>query len=205
MRCPICDCAETYFVFSKDTCSYVKCQICESVFTTFIPPNLIKTQNEAPDERNSDENNSERLRRIQNALPGKLDVMLDFGCGGVEMINICGRSCVCCLGVDMETSLQLDRLPIHFLDAINMVEVIEHLYRPRKVLREMHRVLRPDGVLYIETATTQAIGDPAISDYCNPCIGHCTIFSHGGLRRLAQYAGFEMETINPTTFIFHRI
>jgi len=42
-------------------------------------------------------------------------------------------------------------LPTNGFDAVTLVDVIEHVPDPRRTLTEVHRVLRPGGVLYVWT------------------------------------------------------
>ena len=41
--------------------------------------------------------------------------------------------------------------PADYFDVITMRDVIEHLPDPNKTLREIHRILRPNGLLYFDT------------------------------------------------------
>ena len=48
---------------------------------------------------------------------------------------------------------QVERLPIRdaAFDTVVSMETIEHLTEPLDLLREVHRVLRPEGILLIST------------------------------------------------------
>ena len=47
------------------------------------------------------------------------------------------------------------------VDAVVVQAVLEHVLDPPQVVREIHRVLRPDGIVYAETAFMQQVHEGA--------------------------------------------
>jgi SAM-dependent methyltransferase len=103
---------------------------------------------------------------------------------------------------EIDLSANLYQLPFRtdtFEAAIN-VEVLEHLKEPREVLKELCRVLRPGGNLFlIAPQGFQEHGMP--HDYFR--------FTSSGLRYLFEQAGFEILSIAPLGGFFwylgHRV
>lgn len=92
-----------------------------------------------------------------------------------------------------------DGLPYadRFFDTVYMGQLLEHLENPGKALREVHRVLKDDGVFILDTPNAynlkrylryllkkeEHLGDPT----------HLILFTPGSLRALLMRAGFSLE------------
>ena len=95
---------------------------------------------------------------------------------------------------DVEEWIQCDidyGLPFHdnSFDTVHMHHVLEHLEDPLKALKEIHRILRCGGRLYVSVPNkwhSTAYMDP----------GHKNIFSLGMLWRLCRKAGFYVRQYN---------
>lgn len=84
-------------------------------------------------------------------------------------------------------------LPLQF-DLVNLSQVIEHVADPRAFVRRIHDVLRPGGILVLETPNTDTIDwkwfrSGAWGAYHIP--RHWTFFDPTSLRRLVESVGFE--------------
>lgn len=97
---------------------------------------------------------------------GPIRSVLDVGCGIGNFVSFAGRTGRLAYGVDVDRdavraarergldvshSDDLDALVEEPLDAVSMWDVIEHLYDPEPVVRQVLKPLRPGGVLLLET------------------------------------------------------
>lgn len=79
-------------------------------------------------------------------------------------------------------------------DVMTMLQVVEHLQDPKRVLKQAWERLRPGGLIYLNT--------PAIDSYSFDYLGashvhvssfgHVSLFSKRSLRALAESVGFEI-------------
>ncbi|MCL4814202.1 MAG: methyltransferase domain-containing protein [Vicinamibacteraceae bacterium] len=114
-----------------------------------------------------------KLQALQAALSegGSLDVVVDVGCGSGNLLLWSGLAPRLAVGIDLSfdavrfcatrrgarravfVQAAGGTLPLAdaVADLVILVEVIEHLVEPDVVLREIHRVLRPGGRLFLTT------------------------------------------------------
>lgn len=88
----------------------------------------------------------------------------------------------------------------HFFDAVTMIDIIEHLADPLSDLREIHRIINPDGILLVNTldlgsAYAQSIGESWGS--VNPQ-EHFYLFDRQTLGKIADAAGFRIHAFQPS-------
>jgi 2-polyprenyl-3-methyl-5-hydroxy-6-metoxy-1,4-benzoquinol methylase len=87
----------------------------------------------------------------------------------------------------------------HAYDAVVMLHVIEHMPDPAANLREIHRILRPGGVLVAETPRFDSLMFKILGRHersiCN-CDGHIFFFTVPTLTRLLKKNGFEVVRVD---------
>lgn len=99
------------------------------------------------------------------ALPGQHLSLLDVGCGGQKQVTgSLGVDCVAQPGVDVVTDLE-GALPFEddAFDHVFAIHVLEHIHNLLGLMRELHRILRPSGVLHVLTPSwhhVNAVADP---------------------------------------------
>ena len=127
-------------------------------------------------------------------------VLLELGCGAMPYLPLYRdrTSAVWC--TDWPQSLHLQphadlfcdlnaHLPLKnaMADTVLLADVLEHIYRPQALLAEAFRVLRPGGVLLLNTPFMYWVHE-APHDYYR--------YTPHALQRLAQDAGFEVLALD---------
>jgi len=183
--CPACF-DEADYAFNKCNVDYWQCIECETLFSEPLSnDNMVGGTNEPV--RNN--NNRERIERLKKHG----SKILDYGCGNGLLVNDLLGAGLDAQGYDKFNPM-FDKLPNATFDVVSMIEVIEHLSYPFEELDEIRDILKPGGVVYIETSFVDIAKEFEISlkeyEYVNPTIGHATIFSHKGLDILMRQIGF---------------
>ncbi len=114
-----------------------------------------------------------RRRNAQLARPSA--VLLDFGCGGGKYLDACKARFGCrTIGMDFNPSLfpalranghevldvsdaSWSSLADCTVDLVVMSHVLEHVYNPRAVLSQVHRVLKPGGLLDVALPNPEGV------------------------------------------------
>ena len=78
-------------------------------------------------------------------------------------------------------------------DVITMLQVIEHLPNPAEVLRDVRRLLKRDGFLYVNTPNIDSASFKYLKNLHTHVsgFGHVSLFSAKGLELLGKRCGFE--------------
>lgn len=157
---------------------------------------------------------------------GKRGRFLDVGCGIGELLWAAKESGWEAEGVDPSKEfieiarerlgvegrvavLEEAAFPDNHFDAVAMSSIIEHLYNPYETLREVHRVLCPEGLLWFDAPNEDGLymqlGNlymrlqrkdwvvvmaPTFPPY------HVQGFNQKSLRTLLKRTGFKLEEIN---------
>ncbi|MCK9304074.1 MAG: class I SAM-dependent methyltransferase [Bacteroidales bacterium] len=125
--------------------------------------------------------------------------LLDIGCGDGYFVR--RSKCTERYGLDKRTGDEVtDSLdfPDSYFDYVTMLAVIEHIADPRSIMKEIHRVLKPEGRLIFTTPKKQA--EILIRLYAkNIDEEHETYYD---LQQVKQLAGHLFHIQGHHTFIF---
>jgi SAM-dependent methyltransferase len=155
---------------------------------------------------------NKRCRLIDHAVPaqaGRPRRHLDVGCAsglfmeamqshgwqveGVELNETAGRTTSARLGVPVFIGpFEEAHYPDASFDAVTMWDVLEHLHDPLASLRELRRIVRPGGVLFVRVPNAASYVAWLCGRYW---VGydlprHMTVFTPKTLRRALAQAGF---------------
>lgn len=91
---------------------------------------------------------------------------------------------------DHDYMASLDKLPMEddSFDVVLCTQVLEHVKYPQKVVKELYRIMKPSGYLYLTAPQAWGIHDEP-DNYFN--------FTKYGLKLLFDEAGFEVISIEP--------
>lgn len=173
--------------FVKDDVQYYKDDL-NNWFCAYIKQdNLVGGEKEP--ERNLNEINETRLKRVREITGKQNPSVLDYGCGNGLLVRYFQSQGIMCNGFD-KFNPKFNRLQLGTnYDCVTLIEVIEHLTEPWNEVKQIKECLAPNGKVMIETSFTDWLKpDDA---YVNPSAGHCTIFSHIGLDHLMARFGFQ--------------
>lgn len=181
--------------------NYSTCSNCGCCYTLdeFSP----ETHNQSDKPRNLDNVNKLRLERINFYGPENINTVIDFGCGNGQFVDFASTFYEEVIGIDRHTGIQLEMCSGDRVDVINCVEVIEHIISPKEIVEEFHRVLRPGGIVYLESSFTDFLRDPVKAEYIDPNIGHVLVHSRKSIEMLFQK--FEVKWLNPNVAIFKKV
>lgn len=106
----------------------------------------------------------------------------------------------------LEGELQDLELPSEHYDVIAMYYVLEHVYHPKDLLEEIHRILRPRGILVIEVPNIGSLSARLFgaSWYLLAVPQHVNHFSPRTLTQMLESTGFVVSCIShsaPESFV----
>ena len=205
LQCPVCGGVALRFAAEKFSVAYSSCDNCAALFSDDIASDVLITHNDSPEARAERPRQQVRLRRVTDQLGRRPEKMLDFGCGRGDYIAFLSEVGIDAAGIDQDTQLKLADISTQSVDAVNMVEVIEHLGDPLGILRSLRETLKPGGLIYIESSFVDFIGDPAQSGYVDPRIGHCCIHSKKSMAYLAGKLEMKLVWLNNNVAVMHKM
>ena len=156
--------------------------------------------------------NTRLLAQVEKTMkPGRL---LDVGCGLGYLLEAAKSRGWQAVGADPSPySVELARkngfeaheglladlkLPAESFNAVALLQVIEHLLDPRDLLAECRRLLKPGGVIVVETpnpASTLARIKRERFNYWIPPV-HCVWYTPGTLARALRSSGFAPRSVS---------
>lgn len=91
-----------------------------------------------------------------------------------------------------------------FFDGVLLRSFLEHEINPLALLREVHRVLADDGVVYVRVPNYSSINRHVMSrKWCGfRYPDHVNYFTSGSLTKMANMAGFDLQVLRRLTLTF---
>ncbi len=154
----------------------------------------------------------DRLRRIERVKRGGR--LLEIGADG-QFLRLAAESGWSSVGVQPETAtctraaelygVQLQpttladaRFPDQSFDVVVIFHVLEHVPSPRQLCSEIFRILRPGGLLFVETPNVETLWFRILGRRWRQLIpDHYWFFSPATLRGLLERVGFVVDAVEP--------
>jgi SAM-dependent methyltransferase len=154
-----------------------------------------------------------RMDRLYETLPPKT-VFLDFGCGaGRYLDRMKARGCTT-IGMDFsDYALAIvarnghralpasaegwKNVPAGTIDFVRMNHVVEHLYRPKEVLRSLHARMKPGAWLHIAVPSPSGLSALLFRSKWHGLDAprHVILYPPQALVALLRNAGFKVEEV----------
>lgn len=174
-------------------------------------------------------------RTIEKYCRERIDIYLDLGAGNCQLTSyiasLVNPKEVIVIDIDEETlrialrkgfkafriNLNIDELPLenNSVDLVTAFEVLEHLWNKDKVLEEVYRVLRPEGLFIVSTPNLVSLINRFLIllgqlplhynvslkyEVEKPSYGHISLYTADSLRKHLSVIGFEvLETAGMLT------
>jgi len=112
--------------------------------------------------------------------------ILDLGCGSRKYPNSIGVDISKKPGVDIIWNLENTPYPFEdaSIDLIICREVLEHLHNPEQFIKEISRILKKKGVLYLTTNNRKSLINRLFKTYEN--LSHCSLQTTNSLQKLVS-------------------
>lgn len=224
-NCLLCKADDTELQFVKEGFKYVKCNECEliyvnprlnsenisNLYTTgrfeyqfknlFIPSATYRKETLY----------TERLNIIESYIkPGKL---LDVGAAAGHFMETAIERGWDTYGVEpspyaaeyARTELNLTKIYNSELiekgfdnESFNVItawDVLEHLKKPLETVQEIHRILKPGGMIFVYVPNYESVEVTICKEKCDTIVpdAHLTYFSPKTIRQLLEKAGFHIK------------
>lgn len=200
--CPVCAGATLPAVRKRDHV-YFKCQNCGALFTPHIDPSILLAEQEPQGEGGDESSDTLRLGRIEAELGSRPCRMIDYGCGGGRFVRSLMQRGISAGGVDRHTLLQLDNLADGAWDVVSLIGQIEHIIEPHGIFQALARILRPGGLVYLES---NFVADQNLLtwDYLDPAFGRSLVYSPASLAKLAERHEFELAKVEDGAYVLRK-
>lgn len=194
----------------------VRCSDCNHVF---VNPRLQRAisddiyarywRNSEPDKVHASDYRRYVCRQL-SALCPRGEELLDFGCGWGAVLSAAAEEGWRATGIEVDerkvafcreqgfTAFYGDLLDGRFaaqtFDAAIAEQVFEHLYTPVAYMKEIHRILKPGGVLYAAVPNLGGVAATLRGEHWNLVhpVSHVRYFDRRSLADMADRCGFDV-------------
>ena len=224
--CPICRYDDKILLFNKDGFDHFQCKNCSLVYVNPILKDEILHNHYLNDEsyHNVLTNETEiyldkiRFNYCLNIIESytKIGSILDIGAGpgifvevakergwhpvAVEFNKYCTKR-IESLGIQcFDKPIEKIQIDEESFNCITLWAVLEHLQNPKKILKEIYKLLKPNGVLLILVPNVDSLASRIMHQDCGTFGGdtHINFFNKDTLVNIQKLCGFktlEIETV----------
>lgn len=200
---------------------YVRDRLCEEEMRFFYGAHYFSSSDELSHgysdyEEMGQERELTFSRYLERMLPHirRREQVLDIGCGYGYFLNAARPHFRRLAGNDLSSEalrkanpaydlqcgeFRSDLYPANFADLVMMSDFVEHLYRPVDFLKEVRKVLHPEGILCLVTPNCRSIlsrlsGKRWVSFKLPE---HVCYYSPSSIKRLLRWTGYQPVRISP--------
>lgn len=220
--CVACGSSDADKLGIKNELDIVCCHECRTVYTPYSPwyssSYFYLGYYHQPQEIAPPAFVKERLEEITTGFaPYRVNNrLLDLGCGAGNLLEAARKNGWRAQGLDVsakaaehvrklgfevfEGELQAAQFPSEHFDVVTAAELLEHIFEPRLVVREVARILRPGGLFWTTTPHARGLSARLLGLKWR-CIWppeHLQLFSIRGVQKLMGDAGFRHVHIDTT-------
>jgi SAM-dependent methyltransferase len=225
-NCPVCGAAENIFFANNDHLDYVRCNQCALVYMNPAPPSgMVDKGFQGEDELLMEY--FAIISKYKTNLPAKPDPLLDSKLKDIYAFKPSGKllDVGCSVGdflhkakyfyevegveVNPNTSAIAEQyFTVHkrFLgelglksqyDIVTLHQILYGVPDPAGLLRDIHGVLKEDGLLYINTPNADSYAMALFRGKANHLYGYTTlnVFNRQSLMELAEQTGFQILSL----------
>lgn len=223
--CPVCGSLDNSFFANNDHLDYERCGSCTLVFMNpAIPADLVKRGFTGDDgllmeyfrlimkyksglPEKPDPETDAKLRDIyHHKRSGRL---LDVGCSVGDFLHrakffydVEGVEVNPHTAIVAEQHFKVHKKVLSSLnlgkdyDIVTLHQILYGMPEPVELLRDIHKVMRDDGILYINTPNADSYAVRLFQGKVNHLYGYTTqnVFNHRSLSKLAELTGFHLKS-----------
>lgn len=218
-KCPACNSDDHTFLFYKSGGTYVTCNECKMIYLNpvfkdnaleqyYRSNHQLQGETVASDFEFYAGLYSKGLNSIEQHLDSAGRI-LDIGCSTGTFLDIAEKSGWNCHGLELnESEARIARGKGHSIqenfistakfaenfDAITLWDVFEHIKDGFGFLSEAKRLLRPSGIVFLQSPNRDSLAARVLQVKCNMFDGleHVNLYGFDSLSKLCERAGFEV-------------
>lgn len=218
-KCPACDSADHRFLFHKSGGSYVGCNQCKMVYlnpvfkdevleTYYRNNHQLQGETVASDIEFYAKLYGKGLKSIEQQV-GTGGRVLDVGCSTGSFLDIAKQAGWGCHGLELnQTEAKIAKGKGHAIqenlltkaefsekfDAITLWDVFEHIKDGFSFLNYAKNILRPSGLVFVQSPSRDALAARILQSQCNMFDGleHVNLYGIDSLKMLCDRAGYEV-------------
>jgi len=219
--CPVCSSTVSNLCLSKSGGSYHKCSKCSMIFTNpvFNDESLTEyytyldtgqgeiVENESSFYREIYSKGLFSIERIKDK-----GLILDVGCSTGFFLDIAKENQWQTFGLELGleeakvaadkghdiVTCTVDKTKFkEKFDAITLWDVFEHIPDPHTYLKQLSRILKKDGIIFMQIPNSGALAPRILQEKCNMFDGleHCNLYNKETIEYVTKKNGFNLESI----------
>ncbi len=221
--CPDCNKKENFILFTKDFFKYRKCRFCNLIYVSPIlrESNLINLYKNSSYSNSWGKILSNKIeikfnqKKFDNLLKDIKKItknkgkVLDIGCAVGQFLDTLKKDGWDTYGIELndqerkiaqkkkhqiyDQKIEENYLPRKNFDLVSILEVLEHVYNPKQVIKSIYKILKKNGLLVVIVPNADSLAANIMQSRCNMFLGmsHITMFDSKTLKNLIEKFSFK--------------